>query len=163
MFLLPFSQLFGVDFVDLFSSLVFLDYTSPINICCKAGLVILRSLNCWLSVKLFIFSSVLNEIPVEYSDLGCRFFHLFILLMASFAVQKLFKFNQIPPVYFYFHYPKRWVTEDLAVIYVKECSACVFLQEFYSFWSYMKKCSMSLIIQFSSVQSLSRIRLFATP
>ena len=26
----------GVDFVDLFSSLVFLDYISPFNICCKA-------------------------------------------------------------------------------------------------------------------------------
>ena len=31
MFLLPFSELVGVDFVDLFSSLVFLDYMSPFN------------------------------------------------------------------------------------------------------------------------------------
>ena len=49
MFLLPFSKLFGVDFVDLFSSFVFLDYISPSNICCKAGLVVLNSLNFCLS------------------------------------------------------------------------------------------------------------------
>ena len=36
--------LFGVDFVDLFSSLVFLDYIRPSNICCKAGLAVLNSL-----------------------------------------------------------------------------------------------------------------------
>ena len=28
--------------------------------------------------------------------------------------------------------------EDLAVIYVGECSAYVFLQEFYNFWSYIQ-------------------------
>jgi len=28
---------------------------------------------------------------------------------------------------FYFHYSGRWVLEDLAVIYVRECFACVFL------------------------------------
>ena len=35
MFLLPFPQLFGVDFVDLFSSLVFLDYISPVTFVVK--------------------------------------------------------------------------------------------------------------------------------
>ena len=44
MFLWPFSLLFGVDFVDLFSSLLFLAYISLFNICCKAGLVVLKSL-----------------------------------------------------------------------------------------------------------------------
>ena len=73
MFLLPFSQFFEVDFVDLFSSLVFLDYISPFNICCKAGLVVLNSVNFCLSEKLFIFPSILNEILVAYSNLGCRF------------------------------------------------------------------------------------------
>ena len=28
---------------------------------------------------------------------------------------------------FYFHYSRRWVIEDLALIYVRECSAYVFL------------------------------------
>ena len=32
-------------FVSLFSSVVFLDYISPFNICCKAGLVVLNSVN----------------------------------------------------------------------------------------------------------------------
>ena len=41
--------MFGVDFVDPFDSLVFLDYVSPFNICCKAGLVVLISLNFCLS------------------------------------------------------------------------------------------------------------------
>ena len=78
MFLLPFPKLFGVDFVDLFSSFVFLDYISPFNICCKAGLVVLNSLNFCLSEKLFIFPSILNEIlsrysrPAEFLRLACR-------------------------------------------------------------------------------------------
>ena len=66
--------MFGVDFIDLFSSLVFLDYISPFNICCKTGLVVLNSLNFCLSEKLFISPSILNEIFATYSSLGCRFF-----------------------------------------------------------------------------------------
>ena len=66
--------MFGVDFVDLSSSLIFLDYISPFNICCKAGLVVLNSLNFCLSKKLFISSSILNEILARYSNPGCRFF-----------------------------------------------------------------------------------------
>ena len=62
-----------VDFVDLFSSLLFLDYISPLNICCTAGLVILDSLNFCLSEKLFMSPSILNEILAWYSNLGCRF------------------------------------------------------------------------------------------
>ena len=44
----------GVEFVDCFSSLVFLDYISPFNICCKAGLVVPNSLNVSLFEK-FLF------------------------------------------------------------------------------------------------------------
>ena len=62
-----------VDFVDLFSSLVFLDYISPFNICCKAGLVVLNSFNFYFSEKLFISPTILNEILAGYSNLGCRF------------------------------------------------------------------------------------------
>ena len=54
--------------------LVFLDCISPFNICCKAGLVVLNSLNFCLSGKLFIFPSIFNEILAGYSNLGCRFF-----------------------------------------------------------------------------------------
>ena len=66
--------MFGVDFVGLFSSLLFLHYISPFHICCNAGLVVLNSFNFCLSEKLFISSSILNEILVGYSNLGCRFF-----------------------------------------------------------------------------------------
>ena len=66
--------MFGVDSVALFPSLVFLDYISPFNVCCKAGLVVLNSLNFWLSEKLLISPSILNEILAGYSNLGYRFF-----------------------------------------------------------------------------------------
>ena len=59
---------------DWFSSLVFLDYISPFNIYCKAGLVVLNSLNFCLPEKLFISPSILNEILAWYCNLGCRFF-----------------------------------------------------------------------------------------
>ena len=73
-YLLTFSSLFGVDFVDLFSSLVFRDCISPFNTCYKAGVVVLMSLNVCFSEKLFISPSILNEILARYSTLGCRFF-----------------------------------------------------------------------------------------
>ena len=40
---------------------------------------------------------------------------------------KALKFNQVPLVYFcfYFHYSRRWVRKNLALIYVIECSAYV--------------------------------------
>ena len=57
---------------------------------------------------------------------------LFTLLIASFSVQKLFKFNQVPLVYFcfYFPYSRRWVIDDLALIYVIVCSAYVSSKSF---------------------------------
>ena len=61
-------------FCKFFSSLVFLDYISSFNICCKAGLVVLNSLNFCLSEKLFISPSILNEIFARYNNPGCRFF-----------------------------------------------------------------------------------------
>ena len=67
--------MFGVDFVDLFSSLIFLGYIiSPFNIFCKVGLIVLNSLNFCFSEKLFLSPSILNEILAGYSNLGCRLF-----------------------------------------------------------------------------------------
>ena len=40
----------------------------------------------------------------------------------------------------YFHYSRRCFKADLTVIYVKECFSYVFLQEFYSVWSYICCC-----------------------
>ena len=73
MFLLPFSNCLGLILQIFFPSLVFLDYISQLNICCKAGLVALNSLNFCLSEKNFICPSILNEILAVYSNLGCRF------------------------------------------------------------------------------------------
>ena len=74
MFLLPFSSLFGVDFVGLFPSLVFLDYISPCSICRNTGLMVLNSLNFCFFENLFISPSILNKILASYSNFGCRFF-----------------------------------------------------------------------------------------
>ena len=52
----------GGRFCRSFSSLVFLEYISSFNICCKAGLVVLSSLNFCLSENLLISPSILNEI-----------------------------------------------------------------------------------------------------
>ena len=65
--------MFGLDFVDLFSSLVFLDYISPLKISYKTGLVLLNSVIFCLSEKFFILPSILNEILARYSNLGHRF------------------------------------------------------------------------------------------
>ena len=46
---------------------------SPFSICCKAGLVVLNSLNFYMSVKLLISQLILNEIFARYFNPGCRF------------------------------------------------------------------------------------------
>ena len=70
----------------LFSSLVFLDFVSPYNICCKAGLVVLNSLNMCLSEKRFISPSVLNEILAGYRNLGCRFSPFSVLTISCHSL-----------------------------------------------------------------------------
>ena len=73
---------------------------------------------------------ILEVNPLSVVSLATIFSHSeschFTLLIVSLAVQKPFKFNQVPLVYFcfYFHYSRRWVIEDLALVYVTECSAC---------------------------------------
>ena len=80
-------------------------------------------MSCLYILEINLLSVVSFAIIFSHSE-GC----LFTLLIVSFAVQKL-KFNQVPPVYFcfYFHYFRRWVLEDLILIYIIECSAYVFL------------------------------------
>ena len=55
---------------------------------------------------------------------GC----LFTLLMVYFAVQKLLSLirSYLFTFVFCFHYSRKWILEDLALIYVIECSAYVF-------------------------------------
>ena len=53
----------------------------------------------------------------------------FHLAYSFLCCAKAFKFNQVPLIYFcfYFHYSRRWVIEDPALIYVIKGSAYVFL------------------------------------
>ena len=59
-------------------------------------------------------------------SLGC----LFVLFMVSFAVQKLLSLIRSHLAFLsvcsYFHYSRRRLEEDIAVIYVKECFSYVF-------------------------------------
>ena len=59
---------------------------------------------------------------------GC----LFTLLIVSFAVQKLLSLirSHLFTLVFYFHYFRRWVTENFALIYIIECSAYVSSKSF---------------------------------
>ena len=80
MILLP-SSCFEFIFCSSFPSLVFSTQRSFFSICCKAGLVVLNSLNFCLSGK-FYFSIKLNESLAGQSIFGCKFF-LFITLNIS--------------------------------------------------------------------------------
>ena len=90
-------------------------------------------------IGLYVFL-VLSCISCFYiwTSIPCQLFHLLLfssILRVVFSpclwflcCAKVFKFNQVPLIYFcfYFHYSRRWVMEDFALIYVTECSAYVF-------------------------------------
>ena len=79
------------------------------------GLFVFPALSCMSCLYILEISplSVVSFTIIFSHSKGC----LFTLLIVSFAVQKLFTFNQVPLVYFcfYFHYSRRWVIEDLAL------------------------------------------------
>ena len=82
-----------------------------------------------LSYRSYLYIFEVNSLSVasfaiifSYSE-GC----LFTLLIVSFVVQKLLCLIRSHFFFFYFHYFGRWVIEDSAVIYVRECFAYVFL------------------------------------
>ena len=85
--------------------------------------LVLSWMSCLYILEINSLSVVSFAIIFSHSE-GC----LITLLIVSFAVQNLL-FNQVPLIYFYFysHYSRRRVIEDLALIYVIECSAHVFL------------------------------------
>ena len=91
------------------------------------GSFIFLELSCRSCLYIFEINSLsvaLVAIIFSHSE-GC----LFTWLIVSFVVQKLLSLirSHLFIFCFYFHYSGRWIIEDLAVIYVKECSAYVFL------------------------------------
>ena len=70
--------------------------------------------DCLYILKINPFS-VVSFVIFSHSEGG-----LFTLLIVSFAVQKLLKFNLVY-FCFYFHYSRRWVIEDLALCHPVFC------------------------------------------
>ena len=77
-------------------------------------------MSCLYSLEINSLSVVSFTVIFSHSEV-C----LFTLFVVSFAVQKLL--SLIRSRYVYFRYYRRWVIEDLALIYVIRCSAYVFL------------------------------------
>ena len=91
------------------------------------GLFVFLALNCmsfFYILEINTLSVVSFAIIFSHSE-GC----LFSLLIVSFVVQKLLSLIGSHIVYFcfYFHFSRRCGIEDLALIYVINCSAYVFL------------------------------------
>jgi len=59
-------------------------------------------------------------------SVGCLF--VFVVFMVSFTVRKLLGLiSSHWFIYFFnFHYSRKWIKQDIAAIYVKECSTYVF-------------------------------------
>ena len=88
--------------------------------------LVLNSVNWLYNLEINPFQVVSFAFIFSHSE-GC----LFTLLYSFLCCAKTFNFNQVPLVcfyfyfhLFYFHYSRRWVIEDLALIYVIKCSAC---------------------------------------
>ena len=71
---------------------------------------------------------ILEINPFSVASFAIIFSHyedyFFTLLTVPFAVQKILSLIRFPLVYFcfYLHYSRRWVIEDLILIYVIKCS-----------------------------------------
>ena len=82
-----------------------------------------------LSCRSYLYVFEINSLSVapfaiifSHSE-GC----LFTLLIVSFIVQKLLHLiRSYLFISFYIHYSRRWVVEDVAVVYVTECFAYAF-------------------------------------
>ena len=86
-----------------------------------AVFLILSCMSCLFILEINPLSVVWFVTVFSHSE-GC----LLTLFISSFAVQKLFSLSRSHLfIYFcfYFHYSRSRVKEDLAVIYVKECTA----------------------------------------
>ena len=92
------------------------------------GLFVFLALGCMSCLYILEINplSVVSFAIVFSLSTGC----LFTLFIVSFAVQKLLSLTRshlFTFVFFFSHYSRRWVIEDLALIYVIASSAYVFL------------------------------------
>ena len=85
--------------------------------------LVLSCMNCFIFWKLILCQCFICYYFLPFWKLS---FHLAYSFLCS---TKAFKFNQVPlfKICFYFCCSRRWVIEDLALIYVIECNAYVFL------------------------------------
>ena len=90
----------------------------------------------WIGLFVYLILSclyILQINPLSVASFANTFSHsegcLFVSLMVSFAVQKLLSFIRSHLFIFVFISISLggWVKKDLAVMYVIQCSACVFL------------------------------------
>ena len=95
------------------NSLLFFNRVFLLMLSCMSCLYMLDINPLWVISFANIFSH----------SVGC----LFVLLMVSFAVQKLLSLMRSHLFIFAFIYFRRWIQKNISVIYVKECSAYVFL------------------------------------
>ena len=86
--------------------------------------LILSCMSCLYILEINPLSVISFAIIFSHSE-GC----LSILFMVFFAIQKHLSSirSHLLIFSFYFLYSRRWIIKDLAVIFVKECSVCVFL------------------------------------
>ena len=86
--------------------------------------LVLSCMSCLYILKINSFSVV--SFAIVFFLFWGSYFHFAYGFLCCVSA---FKFNQALFVYFcfYFHYPRRWVIENLAFTYVIECSAYVFL------------------------------------
>ena len=103
-----------------------------------------RPLTCFANSKLFSMRClyILEINPLLVTSFAKIFFHsvsfFFIFFKVSFAMQKLLRL--IRSHWFIFVFVViilRGGSNKSAAIYVKVCSACIFLYEHYSIWPYI--------------------------
>ena len=88
----------------------------------------------FLALSFMSWLYVLEINPLSVASFAIIFSHsegcVFPLFIVSFAVQKFLSLISLVYFCFYFCYSRRWVVEDLALIYVTECSAMFSFKSF---------------------------------
>ena len=85
----------------------------------------------FIGIELYVLLVYFGDYSISVASFEIIFSHsegyLFIVCIVSFAVQKLLSLIRPHVFIFVFISIRKWVKEDHAAVYVKECSAYVFL------------------------------------